>query len=85
MTGHAKNRSAQRLSSGVPAAWQGAICVRRRFYRGEMAILRDSITQQNQNGLFAQTKKSVLLGPAQSERRCGFASALSTRHTSFRS
>jgi hypothetical protein len=62
MTGHAKNRSAQRLSSGVPAAWQGAICVRRRLYRREMAILRDSITQQNQNGLFAPTKNSVLLG-----------------------
>ena len=42
--------------------WQGAICVRRRLYRREMAILRDSITQQNQNGLFAPTKKSVLLG-----------------------
>jgi len=62
MTGHAKNRSAQRLTSGVPAAWRGAICVRRRLYRGEMAILRDSNTQQNQNGLFAPTKKSVLLG-----------------------
>jgi hypothetical protein len=85
MTGHAKNRSAQRLSSGVPAAWQGAICVRRRLYRREMAILRDSITQQNQNGLFAPTKNSVLLGPAQSERRCGFDGALSMHHTIFQS